>query len=112
MSLTPHAPAHRWPAHLAQALPTAAALAMLAWVGRHHVEHSAMAVLLLLLIAAVFLAGAWNLHRYRRDSQALDTQLQQTQATPDDISIWLARLLSSLMDFSMRAVAMSRWVAM
>lgn len=68
-----------------------------AWVASGFVGTSLVALLMTLLIAAVYSAGALELYRYQQATDTLHTALDSlTAATPPALAPWLARLHPSL----------------
>ena len=79
--------------------PLALGLAAIGWVGAGYIPGSPAALALVLLIGAVFIAGALELQHYRQASQALArllTTTTNTSETPADLSAWLAQVPPNL----------------
>ena len=78
--------------------PLALGLAAIGWVGAGYIPGSPAALALVLLIGAVFIAGALELQRYRQASQALARLLTNTNTSepPADLSAWLAQVPPNL----------------
>ncbi len=68
----------------------------LLWIGASFVGHSVIALLMTCAIAVVLVTGAWELHRFRGDSQTLATAVAQQVQTLVELPGWLAQLPPSL----------------
>ena len=73
-----------------------AGLAVLGWVGVGYIGGHTLALALTLLIAAFYLAGAWELWLFRRGSSALERALKSLKAAPANFDGWLASLPAGL----------------
>lgn len=73
-----------------------AGLAILAWVGAGYLGPHPLALTVLALIAAGYLAGGLELRRYRQATATLDAALHDLSAPPADLDAWLGRLHPSL----------------
>lgn len=78
--------------------PAAFAVGLLAvlWVGAGYLPGHPLALSMVLLIAAGFVAGAWELHRYRQATHVLAQALTAPDPVPAERETWLARLPESL----------------
>lgn len=74
----------------------AAGLAAVAWVGAGYAGSHPLALTMTLLIGAFYLAGAAELQRFRRDTQALGEALATLTAPPAALGGWLATLPAAL----------------
>ena len=74
----------------------AAGLASIAWVGAGYVPGNLLALALVLLIAAFYLAGALELRRFQQATDGLAQQLHGTRDAPAALAEWLAPLPPSL----------------
>lgn len=73
-----------------------AGLGVLLWAGAGYAATSPLALVVLALIMAAYLAGAWELQRFEQDSTALAQALERTPQTAQELSAWLAGLPVSL----------------
>ena len=83
---------NRLPFHAAFAV----GLATLAWVAAGYIPGHLLALTLVGLIAAFYLLGALELHRFQRDTAGLSRALAATTDTPAAIGPWLAALPAPL----------------
>ncbi|WP_322102818.1 DUF802 domain-containing protein [Paraburkholderia sp. J41] len=74
----------------------AAGLAAVCWIGAGYLGSNALAFAVTLLIGACYVAGAWELHRYRQDTAALGGALAQLGAAPARLAGWLDTLPAAL----------------
>ena len=74
----------------------AAGLGVVLWVGAGYAATSPLALVVLALIIAAYLAGAWELQRFDQDSTALAQALESPPKTLQELSAWLAGLPSCL----------------
>jgi len=74
------------------------ALGLLAdfWVGAGFIGNSLLALTMTALIGGVYLLGALEIHRYRRDTAGLATALQQPPQPDAALGDWLARVPAGL----------------
>lgn len=70
----------------------ATGLLCVTWVGAGYIPANPMALTLVLIIAAVFLAGALELHRFRQATTGLTQVLAATNEPPSSLDPWLAQL--------------------
>lgn len=73
-----------------------AGLAVVCWIGAGYLGSNPAGAAVAALIAACYLAGALELHRYRRASSTLTRAVSGLSATPDHLVDWLAELHPSL----------------
>ena len=74
-------------------------LAAVCWVGLGYLGSNLPALLVTLLIAALYLVGAWELHRYRQATGSLLVALDALDGdTTQPLVQWLAALDPSLRD--------------
>ena len=73
-------------------------LASLAWIGAGYVGANLLALAVVLLIAACYVAGAWELHRYRQATATLAHAVDASNAPVPHLADWLVRLHPSLRD--------------
>lgn len=73
-------------------------LAALTWIGAGYVGVNLLALAVVLLIAACYMAGAWELHRYRQATASLDHAVATLTAPAPHLGEWLAQLPPSLCD--------------
>lgn len=73
-----------------------AGLAIVGWIGAGYVGANALALCVVLLIAACYLAGAFELHRYRRATTTLDRAIEALSTPVAALPEWLDRLPPSL----------------
>ncbi|KGM55681.1 membrane protein [Lysobacter daejeonensis GH1-9] len=73
-------------------------LAALAWIGAGYVGANLLALAVVLLIGACYVAGAWELHRYRQATATLAHGLAALTAPVPSLGDWLDRLHPSLRD--------------
>jgi len=66
------------------------------WVGVGFIGSSWLALAMTLVIAAVYLLGAWELKQFRMATSSLAQALSELQETPSSITTWLARVSPSL----------------
>lgn len=66
------------------------------WIGAGFIGTSALALTMTALIGGVFLLGALELHRYRHDTAALASALQQAPDPQAALGDWLARVPAGL----------------
>ncbi len=71
-------------------------LAIVTWIGVGYVGTHALGVVVTLVIAACYVAGAVELHRYRQATASLASALADTSAARDGLSAWLSSLHASL----------------
>lgn len=71
-------------------------LAIVGWIGASYVGTNALALCVVLLIAACYLAGAFELHRYRSATATLDHAMDALPVADDGLGAWLDRLHPSL----------------
>ena len=74
----------------------AAGLGVVLWVGAGYAATSPLALVVLALIIAAYLAGAWELQRFDQDSTVLAQALQSPPKTLQEFSAWLEGLPSCL----------------
>lgn len=67
-------------------------LAVVLWVAAGYAATSPLALGVLVLIMAAYLAGVWELRRFERDSIALGQALEALPKTLQELSAWLAGL--------------------
>ncbi len=68
----------------------------LLWVGASFVGGSVTALLMTVAMAVVLCTGAWELHRFRADSQVLATAVAQQAQAPVELPVWLAQLPATM----------------
>lgn len=73
-------------------------LAALTWIGAGYVGVNLLALAVVLLIAACYVAGALELHRYRQATASLDHAVATLTAPAPHLGEWLAQLHPSLRD--------------
>ncbi|MFT4267927.1 MAG: DUF802 domain-containing protein [Xenophilus sp.] len=73
-----------------------AGLAAVGWVGAGYVGHHALALATIVLIAIVYLAGALELRRFDRATQALRRAVDATGETPATLAAWLEQVPAPL----------------
>jgi len=71
-------------------------LAAIGWVGVGFVGSSALALVMTLVIAAVYLAGVWELHRFREATAALASAVANIPQPLQTVGDWLQGLPPSL----------------
>ncbi len=69
-----------------------AGLAVLCWIGASHAGTSPLAAAVTAVIAACYLAGALELHRYRQATATLEQALADLATPPAGLADWLGRL--------------------
>ena len=75
----------------------AVGLAVLAWVGWGFVGSSPLALAMTVVIAAVYVLGAWEVLQFRAATTSLTTALANPQQqAPADLEAWLGRLAPAL----------------
>jgi hypothetical protein len=74
----------------------AVGLLCIAWVGAGYLPDNPLALALVLLICAFFLAGALELHRFRQATSGLSHLVATTAEPPPALAAWAARLHPSL----------------
>ena len=74
----------------------AAGLGVVLWVAAGYAATSPLALVVLALIIAAYLAGAWELQRFEQDSTALAQALESPPQTLQELSAWLAGVPSRL----------------
>ncbi|MBK1711978.1 DUF802 domain-containing protein [Rubrivivax gelatinosus] len=74
----------------------AAGLSAVAWTAAGYGPGNPLALTLVLLIAAFYLAGAAELRRFSRDTETLARQVEQTTAAPETLAGWLEALPAGL----------------
>ena len=74
----------------------AAGLGAIAWVAAGYAGRSPLALLMMALIAATYLAGALELRRHRAATETLRAALADPAAPQADLAGWLARLPAAL----------------
>jgi len=72
----------------------AVGLAAVCWIGAGYIGSNPLGAAVAMLIGACYLAGAWELHRYRQATDSLTRALGD--ATTDSLTHWLERLHPSL----------------
>lgn len=73
-----------------------AGLLAVAWVGAGYVGSNALALSVALVIAACYLAGGFELYRYRQATATLTGAVAELSAPPSGLGEWLSRLHPSL----------------
>ena len=76
----------------------AAGLATVGWVGAGYLHAQPLALAIILLIAAFYLFGSWELLRFSRATEALAGALGSLSHTPARLDDWLATLPAALRD--------------
>lgn len=76
----------------------AAGLATVGWVGTGYIHAQPLALAIIVLIAAFYLLGSWELLRFSRTTQALTGALHGLSQTPGRLDDWLAQLPAGLRD--------------
>src|ERR671912_1648040 len=71
-------------------------LAALCWIGAAYVGANPLALAITLLIAAFYLMGAFELHRFQQATDGLRSALAGLSAPPADLGRWLEALHPSL----------------
>ncbi len=66
------------------------------WIGIGYIASNPLALAVVLLIGACYLAGAFELHRYRQATATLTHALGELSAPPSALDVWLERLHPSL----------------
>ena len=79
-----------------QPLVFAAGLAAICWVGVGYIGSHSLALAITLLIAAFYIVGALELHRYQRATAGLSDALGALNEAPARLGPWLDRLDASL----------------
>src|SRR5690606_23961965 len=74
----------------------ATGLAAVGWIGAGYVGSHLLALSVTVLVAIVYLAGAWELYRSRRAALTLRQALSELSEPPPDLDAWLSRLHPSL----------------
>lgn len=74
----------------------ATGLAAVGWIGAGYVGSHLLALSVTVLVAIVYLAGAWELYRSRRAALTLRQALSELPEPPPDLDAWLSRLHPSL----------------
>ena len=74
----------------------AAGLAATCWVGAGYIGTNLLALAITALIAAFYLMGAWELHRFQQDTTRLEAALQGLTEAPAGLGGWLNGLPASL----------------
>lgn len=69
---------------------------VLVWVGVGFANTSPLALLMTMLIGAVYVFGAFELHRFRQTTAALDAALANIPEHLNDLGDWLAKVPASL----------------
>ncbi|WP_354684703.1 DUF802 domain-containing protein [Cupriavidus necator] len=75
-----------------------AGLAVVGWVGAGYAGSNALALVVTLLIGGFYLAGAFELQRYRQATSTLAQALAGMSEAPADLRNWLVRLHPGLRD--------------
>jgi hypothetical protein len=73
-----------------------AGLAALGWIGAGYIGASALALAVVLLIGACYVAGGLELHRYRQATAALSQAVAELSAPVSNLADWLQPLPASL----------------
>ncbi|MDM0015641.1 DUF802 domain-containing protein [Variovorax sp. J22P168] len=73
-----------------------AGLAAVVWVGAGYVGNNPLALAITGLVAAFYLVGALELHRFQQATSTLSRAVAQLGAAPADLGAWLAGLHPSL----------------
>lgn len=73
-----------------------AGLLAVVWVGAGYVGSNALALSVAMLIAACYLAGGFELYRYRQATVTLTRAVAELSAPPSSLGDWLGRLHPSL----------------
>lgn len=76
----------------------AAGLATVGWVGAGYLQAQPLALAIIVLIAAFYLLGSWELLRFSRATEALAGALGALSQTPARLDDWLATLPAALRD--------------
>ncbi len=71
-------------------------LLALGWVGFGFIATSPLALLMTVVIAAVYLAGAWELRQFRAATATLRGALEGLSQTPAQLADWLERVPAAL----------------
>ena len=71
-------------------------LAAVCWIGAGYIGSNPLGAAVALVIAACYLAGAWELRRYAQATATLRDATAQLDATPATLGEWLQRLHPSL----------------
>ena len=66
------------------------------WIGVGYVGSNALGATITLVIGACYLAGAFELHRYRQATSTLTSAIAEATTAPLNLQDWLGRLHSSL----------------
>ncbi|WP_042877458.1 DUF802 domain-containing protein [Cupriavidus necator] len=75
-----------------------AGLAVVGWIGASYAGSNALALVVTLLIGGCYLAGAFELQRYRQATTTLSQALSGLSEAPANLANWLERLHPSLRD--------------
>jgi len=75
-----------------------AGLAAIGWVGAGYLHAQPLALAIIVLIAAFYLLGSWELLRFSRATQGLCSALTGLTQTPAQLGDWLALLPAGLRD--------------
>ena len=73
-----------------------AGLAVVGWIGAGYLADNLLGVLVVVLIALCYLAGVFELHRFRAATRGLGAALDDAGAGAGDLPGWLARLQPAL----------------
>ncbi|MEP7185695.1 MAG: DUF802 domain-containing protein [Rhodanobacter sp.] len=73
-----------------------AGLAVVVWIGVGYIGTNPLGALVALVIGAGYLAGAFELFRYRQATATLQHAVTDLSAAPESLGEWLARLHASL----------------
>ena len=73
-----------------------AGLAVVGWIGAGYVGSNSLALVVAILIAAIYLAGAFELQRYHRGTAALSRAVAGLSDAPAGLDDWLATLPAGL----------------
>ncbi|MBN8888142.1 MAG: DUF802 domain-containing protein [Rudaea sp.] len=73
-----------------------AGLAVVCWIGAGYVGSNPLGAAAALLIGACYLAGAFELYRYRQATASLQLAVADLSAAPPSLDAWLGRLHPSL----------------
>jgi hypothetical protein len=76
----------------------AAGLATVGWVGAGYLQAQPLALAIIVLIAAFYLLGSWELLRFSRATEVLAGALGALSQTPARLDDWLATLPAALRD--------------
>lgn len=71
-------------------------LAIVTWIGAGYVGTHTLGAVVTLVIGACYLAGVFELHRYRQATDTLLRAVADTSAAKDGLSAWLSSLHASL----------------